>query len=88
MKFARRAEGIAAARSVFKRSREDPKSRYHVYICAALMEYYSSKSEDIAIRIFEHGLKKYPGDVNYILKYLGHLSHHNDDNTTRYCIVN
>ena len=30
MKFARRAEGISAARAVFKRAREDKKSTYHV----------------------------------------------------------
>ena len=30
MKFARRAEGIPAARAVFKKAREDTKSNYHV----------------------------------------------------------
>jgi cleavage stimulation factor subunit 3 len=43
MKFARRAEGIKAARTVFKMAREDARSRYHVFISAAMMEYYSTK---------------------------------------------
>uniref|UniRef100_A0A182W069 Suppressor of forked domain-containing protein n=1 Tax=Anopheles minimus TaxID=112268 RepID=A0A182W069_9DIPT len=58
MKFARRAEGIKSARAVFKKAREDPRSTYHVFVAAALMEYYCSKDKDIAFRIFELGLKR------------------------------
>jgi len=43
MKFARRSEGIKSARTVFKLAREDKRSTYHVYMAAALMEYYCSK---------------------------------------------
>jgi len=43
MRFARRAEGIKAARAVFKMAREDTRTTYHLYAAAALMEYYSSK---------------------------------------------
>ena len=43
MKFARRAEGIKAARSVFKLAREDARTSHHVYVAAALMEYFCSK---------------------------------------------
>ncbi len=43
MKFSRRAEGIKSARQVFKLAREDARSRYHVYIAAAHMEYFCSK---------------------------------------------
>ena len=43
MKFARRAEGIKAARAVFKKAREDERIRYHVFVAAALMEYYCTK---------------------------------------------
>ena len=43
MKFARRAEGIKSARAVFKMAREDTRCTYHVFIAAALMEYYCSK---------------------------------------------
>lgn len=43
MKFARRAEGIKVARQVFKKAREDQRVRYHVFVAAALMEYYCTK---------------------------------------------
>lgn len=43
MKFARRAEGIKSGRTIFKKAREDPRTRHHVYVTAALMEYYCSK---------------------------------------------
>ena len=43
IKFARRAEGIKSARTGFRLAREDARSKYHVYVAAALMEYYSSK---------------------------------------------
>lgn len=43
MKFARRAEGIKSARQVFKLAREDKRSTFHVFVAAALMEYYCSK---------------------------------------------
>lgn len=43
MKFARRAEGIKSGRTIFKKAREDSRTRHHVYVTAALMEYYCSK---------------------------------------------
>lgn len=43
MKFARRAEGIKSGRTIFKKAREDLRTRHHVYVTAALMEYYCSK---------------------------------------------
>ncbi len=43
MKFARRAEGIKCARQVFKLGREDTRSKFHLFVSAALMEYYCSK---------------------------------------------
>ena len=46
MKFIRRTEGVKHARLIFKRGREDPRSTYHVYVAAALMEYYCSKVID------------------------------------------
>eukprot|EP00057_Strongylocentrotus_purpuratus_P032520 XP_787925.3 PREDICTED: cleavage stimulation factor subunit 3 [Strongylocentrotus purpuratus] len=83
MKFARRAEGIKAARTVFKKGREDPRSKYHVYVAAALMEYYCSKDSQVAFKIFELGLKKYGNVPEYILAYVDYLSHLNEDNNTR-----
>ncbi|XP_057319441.1 protein suppressor of forked [Microplitis mediator] len=83
MKFARRAEGIKSARTVFKRAREDARSRHHVYVAAALMEYYCTKDKNIAFRIFELGLKKFGDNPDYILCYIDYLSHLNEDNNTR-----
>nr|XP_032813917.1 cleavage stimulation factor subunit 3 [Petromyzon marinus] len=83
MKFARRAEGIKAGRTVFKKAREDIRTRHHVYVAAALMEYYCSKDKAVAFKIFELGLKKYGDTPEYILAYIDYLSHLNEDNNTR-----
>lgn len=77
MKFARRAEGIKSARIVFKRAREDARCEHHVYVAAALMEYYCTKDKNIAFRIFELGLKKFSDNPEYILCYIDYLSHLN-----------
>lgn len=77
MKFARRAEGIKSARAIFKKAREDVRSRYHVFVAASLMEYYCSKDKDIAFRIFELGLKKFGGSPEYVMCYIDYLSHLN-----------
>lgn len=84
MKFARRAEGIKSARTVFKKAREDIRSRYHVFVAAALMEYYCSKDKDIAFRIFELGLKKFGGNPEYVKCYVDYLSHLNGEPLTFY----
>ncbi|XP_055940749.1 cleavage stimulation factor subunit 3-like isoform X2 [Argiope bruennichi] len=83
MKFARRAEGIKAARTIFRKTRENAKARYHVFVAAAWMEYYCSKDKTVAFKIFELGLKKYGDNPDYILAYIDYLSHLNDDNNTR-----
>lgn len=79
MKFARRAEGIKSARAIFKKAREDVRSRYHVFAAAALMEYYCSKDKDIAFRIFELGLKRFGGSPEYVMCYIDYLSHLNGE---------
>lgn len=43
MKYMRRTESIGAARLVFKRARQDARPTYHVFVAAALMEYYCTK---------------------------------------------
>ncbi|XP_067120911.1 cleavage stimulation factor subunit 3 isoform X1 [Centruroides vittatus] len=83
MKFARRAEGIKAARAVFKKAREENRTKYHIFVSAALMEYYCSKDKNVAFKIFELGLKKYADNPDYILAYIDYLSHLNEDNNTR-----
>ncbi|KAG9338136.1 hypothetical protein JZ751_027108 [Albula glossodonta] len=81
--FARRAEGIKSGRTIFKKAREDLRTRHHVYVSAALMEYYCSKDKSVAFKIFELGLKKYGDIPEYILAYIDYLSHLNEDNNTR-----
>jgi len=83
MKFCRRAEGIKQARAVFKKAREDTRSNFHVYVAAALMEYYCSKDKSVAFKIFELGLKKFGSSAEFSLSYLDYLSHLNEDNNTR-----
>ncbi|KAI1287093.1 Cleavage stimulation factor subunit 3 [Halotydeus destructor] len=83
MKFARRAEGIKSARTIFKRAREDARCRYHIYSAAALMEYYCSKDKNVACRTFDLGLKKYPSEPGLILSFLDFLCHLNEENNTR-----
>lgn len=83
MKFARRAEGIKSARAVFKLAREEARCTYHVFIAAALMEYYCSKEKTVALKIYELGLKKFGHITEYILSYIDFMSHLNEDNNTR-----
>lgn len=83
MKFARRTEGIKSARAIFKRAREDPRSRCEIFVVAALMEYYCSKDPAVAFKIFELGLKKFGDRPEFALAYIDYLSHLNEDNNTR-----
>lgn len=83
MRFARRCEGIKAARLVFKKAREDSRSTHHVYTFAALIEFYCSKDRNVACKIFELGLKKYAAEPAYVLAYIDFFSQLNDENNTR-----
>ena len=83
MKFCRRAEGTASARKIFKKAREDSRVTHHVYIAAALMEYYCTKDKKIAGNVFELGFKTHKGNPQYVLEYLQFLSHLNEDNNMR-----
>ncbi|ESO84817.1 hypothetical protein LOTGIDRAFT_236052 [Lottia gigantea] len=83
MKFARRAEGIKAARTVFKGAREDKRANYQVYVAASLMEYYCSKEKTVALKIFELGLKKFGQEPQYCLAYIDFMASLNEDNNTR-----
>ena len=39
MRFARRAEGIKAARTVFKKARDDTRTKGHVMVCKVLFTF-------------------------------------------------
>jgi cleavage stimulation factor subunit 3 len=83
MRFTRRTDGIKQARVVFKRAREDTRSRHHAFTAAALLEFYSQKDRTVANKIFELGLKRFPLEVDFILPYAEFLRNGNDDNNTR-----
>ena len=84
MRFERRTDGgIKSARTLFKRAREDPRINHHIYIAAALMEYYCTKDNNIAFNIFNLGLKKYGRNVDYILAYIDFMTHLNEDHNAR-----
>jgi cleavage stimulation factor subunit 3 len=83
MAFARRTEGAKAARIVFRKARENPRSKFHVFIAAALSEYLCSRDKNVAFKIFELGLKKYSSVPEYVLAYVDYLSHLNEDNNIR-----
>ncbi|EKM58947.1 uncharacterized protein PHACADRAFT_249079 [Phanerochaete carnosa HHB-10118-sp] len=83
MRFARRAEGVKAARTVFGKSRKDRWTPWEVYEAAALMEYHCTKAADVAGRIFERGMETFPDEVELALRYLGFLITINDDANAR-----
>lgn len=44
-----------------------------------MMEYHSSKDASVATKIFELGLKRFAGEIDYVLKYLDFLISINDE---------
>jgi len=83
MRFARRAEGIKAARGVFGKARKSPYPTWHVFEASAMMEYHANKDSAVAIRIFELGFKLFSEDVDYVVRYSNFLLSINDD-TSKY----
>ncbi|CAD6192040.1 unnamed protein product [Caenorhabditis auriculariae] len=83
MRFARRVEGVNAARTVFKKAREDKRCGHQVFVAAAIMEYYCGKDKTVAQRVFDYGLKKYGNDSEFDRAYVEFLMHLNEDNNTR-----
>ena len=64
-------------------AREDGRIKFHVFIAAAWMEYYSAKDKNLAIKIFELGLKRFSAKPEYVRQYMDFMSTMNDDNNTR-----
>ncbi|TIA89122.1 hypothetical protein E3P99_02198 [Wallemia hederae] len=83
MRLARRSEGIKAARVVFKEARTSPYCTWQVFEAGAMMEYHSSKDASVATKIFELGLKRFAGEIDYVLKYLDFLININDEGNAR-----
>ena len=83
MRFLRRAEGIRSARTVFKRAREDARITYHVFVAAALIEYFCTKDKNIANKIFQLGCKNFGHIPEFVHAYVEFLRHMNDDELMR-----
>lgn len=83
MRFSRRTEGIKGSRLVFTNARKTFFCSPHIFIAAALMEFYCSKDSSISIKIFELGMKRFAHNSLFIIEYLKFLIILNDDINTR-----
>ncbi|KAF8528207.1 Suf-domain-containing protein [Hysterangium stoloniferum] len=83
MRFARRAEGLKQARTVFGKARKDKWIGWEVYDAAASLEYHFTKAVDVATRIYETGLNKFKEEAEYALRYLKFLIQINDNNNAK-----
>ncbi|PRW58683.1 Suf-domain-containing [Chlorella sorokiniana] len=83
MRFARRAEGIMAARKLFMRARKWPDMRWQAYAASALMEWRHEAKDTIPRNIFELGLKSHLGEPGLVLAYAQFLTGLGDIANTR-----
>ncbi|KAE9411113.1 Suf-domain-containing protein [Gymnopus androsaceus JB14] len=83
MRFARRAEGVKASRSLFGRARRDKYASWEVYEAGALMEYHTTQDKEVATRIFEAGMALHSTQKEFVLRYLTFLISVNDENNAR-----
>ena len=84
MRFARRTDGMKAARKVFATARKSTDTcTWRVYVAAALLEFYSNNNVKVAGNIFELGLKRFPESVPFISQYVKFLSGLNEEASLR-----
>ncbi|ESK96263.1 mrna 3 -end-processing protein rna14 [Moniliophthora roreri MCA 2997] len=84
MRFARRANGLDAARSVFSKARKEVLlTPWPVYEAAAMMEYHCGGGKDVALKIFQAGMAIFRKDHEYLLRYLEWLISVNDQNNAQ-----
>lgn len=83
MLYSRRAEGIQAARLIFKRARDDVRTTQEIFIASALMEFFVTKDKQIALNIFELGMKRYSVSAQYAKIYLDFLMLQNEYNNAK-----
>ncbi|KAL4431075.1 hypothetical protein ABPG75_006331 [Micractinium tetrahymenae] len=69
MRFARRTEGIMAARKLFMRARKWAGMRWEAYAASALMEWRHEAKDTIPRNIFELGLKSHLAEPGLVLAY-------------------
>lgn len=73
MRFARRVEGLMAARKLFLRARKWSALRWEGFVASAQMEWTSEGKEQIPRNIYELGLKTYISQPDYVLNYISFL---------------
>ncbi len=56
-------------------------SGFSLSYATALMEYHCTKAANVAINIFEAGMKVFAEDVEYVTRYLAFLININDENS-------
>ncbi|KAJ3999710.1 hypothetical protein F5050DRAFT_880660 [Lentinula boryana] len=83
MRFARRAEGVKASRTLFGKARRDKYASWEVYEAGALMEYHTTQDKEVATRIFEAGMAQHADEKEFVLRYLTFLISVNDENNAR-----
>ncbi|KAI0745191.1 hypothetical protein C8Q76DRAFT_764545 [Earliella scabrosa] len=84
IRFARRAQGLQSARTLFGKARRDRLTPWQVHEAEALMEYHcGNKDVQVASRIFEKGMTLFGDEVEYVLRYLHFLISINDENNAR-----
>ncbi|TRM68704.1 hypothetical protein BD626DRAFT_394151 [Schizophyllum amplum] len=93
IRFARRAEGEKAGRSLFSKARKDRWTPWEVYEAAAYTEYHNAqappKADDeksphlIASRIFDKGFELFGDNAEFVDRHLVYLLNINDINNAR-----
>ncbi len=83
-RFVRRSKGekgIKAARAIFARARKagDSVCNWQLFLAAALLEFYANKNAEVAGKIFELGLKRFPTNVEYARHYVRFLAGRNEE---------
>lgn len=69
MRFARRVDGIMAARKLFLRARKWQPLRWQAFVASALLEWAHEGKDQIPRNIFELGLKTFLAEPGYVLQY-------------------
>ncbi|KZT38713.1 Suf-domain-containing protein [Sistotremastrum suecicum HHB10207 ss-3] len=83
MTFARRSRDQVASREIFAQARKSKHLDWRVFDYAAMTEYHLSKAANIATKIYDLGLKRYPTDAGFICQYLHFLVIINDESNAR-----
>ncbi|GMH44710.1 hypothetical protein BSKO_12662 [Bryopsis sp. KO-2023] len=73
MRFLRRVENVKTSRELFIRATKTGNNPWPVYVSAALLEWRSSKEQQVAVRIFEKGMTKFLDVPQFVLQYIDFL---------------